>query len=67
MSKYPGWGGPVNLIFLPESTMKSTIVAVLVAAAVVAGCGKKEEPKVEAPAPVAAPADAAKPAEEAKK
>ena len=47
--------------------MKSSIVAVLVAAAVVAGCGKKEEPKVETPAPVAAPADAAKPAEEAKK
>lgn len=52
--------------------MKSSIVAVLVAAAVLAGCGKKEEPKVEAPAaapaPVAAPAaDAAKPTEEAKK
>lgn len=67
MSKYPGWGGPINVIFLPESTMKSSIFAVLVAAAVLAGCGKKEEPKVEAPAPVAAPADAAKPAEEAKK
>lgn len=74
MSKYPGWEGPINLIFLPESTMKSSIVAVLVAAAVLAGCGKKEEPKVEAPAPVATPADAAapaadaaKPAEEAKK
>lgn len=51
--------------------MKLTIVAVLVAAAAMAGCGKKEEPKVEAPAaapaPVAAPADAVKPAEEAKK
>jgi PBP1b-binding outer membrane lipoprotein LpoB len=71
MSKYPGWEGPINLIFLPESTMKSSIIAVVLAAAVLAGCGKKEEPKVEAPAaapaPVAAPADAAKPAEEAKK
>ena len=51
--------------------MKSSIIAVVLAAAVMAGCSKKEEPKVEAPAatpaPVAAPADAAKPAEEAKK
>ena len=57
--------------------MKSSIVAVVLAAAVVAGCDKKEEPKVEAPAaapapvaapaPAPAPADAAKPAEEAKK
>ena len=49
--------------------MKSSIIAVVLAAAVLAGCGKKEEPKVEAPAaaPVAAPADSAKPAEEAKK
>ena len=53
----------------PESKMKSSIIAVVLAAAVLAGCGKKEEPKVEAPAaaPVAAPADSAKPAEEAKK
>lgn len=53
--------------------MKSIAVAasVVSAAMLMVACGKKEEPKVEAPAPVAAPAapaDAeAKPAEEAKK
>ncbi len=36
--------------------MSATLLAVL------AGCGKKEEPKAEAPAPAAAPAVAAKPA-----
>jgi len=44
---------------------KRSLLAVGVSAAllaVLAGCGKKEEPKVEAPAPAAAPAAAAKPA-----
>jgi hypothetical protein len=53
--------------------MKSIAVAasVISAAMLMVACGKKEEPKVETPAPVAAPAApadaAAKPAEEAKK
>ncbi len=47
---------------------KSALVAALIAAIALSACGKKEEPKVEAPAPapVAAPApEAAKPAEAA--
>ncbi len=61
----------LNFSFL-ELKMKSIVVAasVISAAMLMVACGKKEEPKVETPAPVAAPAPAdtaAKPAEEAKK
>lgn len=45
--------------------MKRSLLAAGMSAAllaVLAGCGKKEEPKAEAPAPAAAPAAAAKPA-----
>jgi putrescine transport system substrate-binding protein len=49
--------------------MKSSVLAVALAAVMLAACGKKEEPKVETPAAAPAPAavDVAKPAEEAKK